>query len=95
MQPVFDDSEMSYNVNYEWRDSYVTIFNNDPLGDVDAVGLWNANIDFRLRDMLTVSVYGRNITDERYYRAVLIPPLASFGQWNEPRNYGVTLTYAF
>ena len=95
VQPVFDDSEMSYNVNYAWRDSYVTIFNNDPLGDVDALGFWNANIDFRLRDMLTVSVYGRNITDERYYRAVLIPPLASFGQWNEPRNYGVTLTYTF
>ena len=95
VHPVFDDSEMSYNVNYAWRDSYVTIFNNDVLGDVDANGFWNANIDVRLRDRLTVSIYGRNITDERYYRAVLIPPLASFGQWNEPRNYGVTVTYVF
>ena len=95
VQPVFGDSEMSYNVNYAWRDSYVTVFNNDPLGDVDAMGLWNANIDFRFQEMLTVSIYGRNLGDERYFRAVLIPPLSSFAQWNEPRNYGVTVTYAF
>ncbi|MDG2273075.1 MAG: TonB-dependent receptor, partial [Halioglobus sp.] len=76
-------------------DSFVTIFNNDPLGDVDATGFWSANMDLKFRDMLTVSVYGRNLGDERYYRAVLIPPLVSFGQWNEPRNYGITVTYDF
>jgi outer membrane receptor protein involved in Fe transport len=45
--------------------------------------------------MLTLSVYGRNLGDERYYRAVTIPPVSTFGQWNEPRNYGVTVTYLF
>ena len=95
VRPVFSDSEMSYNLNYSWRDSFVTIFNNDPLGDVDATGFWSANMDLKFRDMLTVSVYGRNLGDERYYRAVLIPPLVSFGQWNEPRNYGITVTYDF
>ncbi|MEZ5572824.1 MAG: TonB-dependent receptor [Halioglobus sp.] len=95
VHPLFGHSEMAYDLTYNWRDSYVTIFNNDPLGQKDAAGFWNANIDYRYKDMLTVSVYGRNLGDERYYRAVTIPPVSTFGQWNEPRNYGVTVTYQF
>lgn len=88
-------SQMSYDVTYNWRDSYHSIFSNDPLGKVESAGFWNANIDYHYKDMLTVSVYGRNLGDERYYRAVAIPPISTFGQWNEPRNYGVTVTYEF
>lgn len=92
---IFGHSQMSYDVTYNWRDSYQTIFDNDPLGETDAAGFWNANIDFNYKEMLTVSVYGRNLGDERFYRAVAIPPVATFGSWNEPRNYGVTVTYNF
>jgi iron complex outermembrane receptor protein len=92
---LFDHSQMAYSVNYRWRDSYVTIFNNDPLGQKDSAGFWDANIDYRYKDSVTVSVYGRNLGDERYFRAIQIPPITSFGQWNEPRNYGVTVTYEF
>jgi len=92
---LFGHSRMSYDLTYNWRDSYVTIFNNDPLGQKDAAGFWNANIDYQYKDMFTVSVYGRNLGDERFYRAVTIPPISTFGQWNEPRNYGVTVTYEF
>jgi iron complex outermembrane receptor protein len=95
VHPIFGHSQMSYDLTYNWRDSYETIFDNDPLGQVDAAGFWNANIDYSYKDMLTVSVYGRNLGDERYYRAVPIPPVSTFGQWNEPRNYGVTVTYNF
>ena len=92
---LFSHSAMAYGVSYRWRDEYVTIFNNDPLGQKDSAGFWDANIDYRFKESLTVSVYGRNIGDERYFRAVLIPPISSFGQWNEPENYGVTVTYEF
>jgi iron complex outermembrane receptor protein len=92
---LFDHSEMAYNVNYRWRDDYMTIFNNDPLGRVDAAGFWDANIDYTWDETITVSVYGRNLGDERYRRVVLIEPISAFGQWNEPRNYGVTVTYQF
>ena len=78
--------EMSYNVNYNWRDEYVTMFNNDPLGRVESAGFWNANIDMRYNEMITISVWGRNIGDERYYRAVQIPPISTFGQYNEPES---------
>ncbi|MCB1687517.1 MAG: TonB-dependent receptor [Halioglobus sp.] len=92
---LFGHSQMSYDVVYNWRDDYVTIFNNDPLGEVDSAGFWNANIDYTYKEMLTVSVYGRNLGDERYNRTVTIPPIATFSQWNEPRNYGVMVTYDF
>ena len=92
---LFSHSQMTYNASYSWRDEYTTIFNNDPLGEQDSMGFWNANIDYRYKDSLTVSVYGRNLGDERYARVVLIPPVSSFGQYNEPRNYGLTVTYEF
>ena len=92
---IFGHSQMAYDVTYNWRDSYQTIFDNDPIGETDAAGFWNANIDFNYKEMLTVSVYGRNLGDERFYRAVAIPPVTTFGSWNEPRNYGVTVTYNF
>ena len=92
---LFSHSEMSYDLVYNWRDEFVTIFNNEPLGQKDSAGFWNANIDMRYNEMLTVSVWGRNIGDERYYRAVQIPPISTFGQYNEPENFGVTVTYEF
>lgn len=92
---LFNHSEMSYDVVYNWRDDHVTIFNNEPLGQKESAGFWNANIDYRYMDSLTVSVYGRNLGDERYFRAVTIPPVSTFGAWNEPRNYGVMVTWEF
>jgi iron complex outermembrane receptor protein len=92
---LFDNGQMAYDVTYNWRDDYVTIFNNDPLGEVDAAGFWNADIAYTYDEALTVSVYGRNLGDERYNRTVTIPPISTFSQWNEPRNYGVTVTYEF
>jgi len=92
---LFSHSRMSYNVTYSWRDDYEAIFDNDPLGHVRAAGFWDANIDYTYNDVLTVSVYGRNIGDERFFRAVAIPPVSTFGQWNDPANYGVTVTYRF
>jgi iron complex outermembrane receptor protein len=92
---LFGHSAMAYNVNYRWRDDYHTIFNNDPLGKVEASGIWDANIDYTYDERLTVSVYGRNLGDERYARVVLIEPITAFGQWNEPRNYGVRVSFLF
>jgi iron complex outermembrane receptor protein len=88
-------AEMGWNYNYFWRDEYVTIFNNDPLGVVDAAGFHNASVDIGFMDNYRISLFGRNLSDERYARPVLIPPLSSFGQYNEPRNYGIEFTATF
>lgn len=95
VRSVLGHSQVSFDVTYNWRDSYESVFNNDPLGTVDSGGFWNANIDFGYKEMVTVSLYGRNLGDERYNRTVSIPPIATFSQWNDPRNYGVRVTYEF
>ena len=87
--------ELAVNYNYYWRDEYQTIFQNDPLGHVDSAGFHNASIDLFFLDHYRISAYGRNLSDERYARVILIPPVSNFGQWNEPRNYGVEFSLEF
>jgi iron complex outermembrane receptor protein len=87
--------ELVVNYNYFWRDEFQTIFSNDPLGQVDAAGFHNASFDLYFLDHYRVSFYGRNLSDERYARVILIPPVSNFGQWNEPRNYGVEFVMDF
>ena len=87
--------ELAVNYNYYWRDEYQTIFQNDPLGHVDSAGFHNASIDLAFLDHYKISIYGRNLSDERYARVILIPPVSNFGQWNEPRNYGVEFSLEF
>ncbi|ARN75180.1 TonB-dependent receptor [Oceanicoccus sagamiensis] len=87
--------EFGAHYNYRWSDEYQTIFNNNPLGKVDSYGMHHASFDLTVDDKYKVSVYGRNLTDERYARVVIIPNFTHFGQYNAPRNYGVEFTYSF
>jgi len=43
----------------------------------------------------TLSLYGRNLTDERYARVVIIPNFTHFGQYNAPRHFGADFTVNF
>jgi iron complex outermembrane recepter protein len=88
-------ASLGVHYNYFWRDGYQTIFDNHPLGEVDAAGFHNGSIDLTFKDKYRVSFYGRNLSDERYARVVLIPPVSNFGQYNEPRNYGIEFTLDF
>ncbi len=87
--------ELAVNYNFYWRDEYQTIFQNDPFGEVDSAAFHNASIDLAFLDNYRLSIYGRNLSDERYARVILIPPVSNFGQWNEPRNYGVEFSMEF
>jgi iron complex outermembrane receptor protein len=94
VQPV-GSGELGAHYNYYWRDDYQTIFQNNPLGEVKSAGFHNASIDYSFLDNYQISVYGRNLSDERYARVVLITPVSNFGQYNEPRNYGVEFIVKF
>ncbi|GMG88372.1 TonB-dependent receptor [Biformimicrobium ophioploci] len=87
--------EFSANYNYRWRDEYQTIFGNDPLGLVDTTAFHNLSLNLNIEDKYEVSIYGRNLTDERYARVILIPPVSNFGQYTPPRHYGVSFTANF
>ncbi|MEH6589606.1 MAG: TonB-dependent receptor [Halioglobus sp.] len=87
--------DLAVNYNYYWRDEYQTIFQNDPVGVVDAAGFHNASIDLNFLEHYRISVFGRNLGDERYARVVPIPPVSTFGQWSSPRTYGVEFILQF
>jgi iron complex outermembrane receptor protein len=89
------NGDVGVHYNYLWRDEFQTIFQNNPLGRVDSAGFHNASVDYNFLDNYRISFYGRNLSDERYARVVLIAPLTNFGQYNEPRNYGVEFTLNF
>jgi iron complex outermembrane recepter protein len=91
-----DDLGFNANISYRWQDEMETIADNDPLGTVDSHGIWNAAVDLFYRESYQVSVYGRNLADERYTTSVVnIGPLSSFGAWNQPRHWGAEFRFKF
>ncbi|GHD09041.1 TonB-dependent receptor [Halioglobus japonicus] len=86
--------ELGLHYNYRWRDEYHTILNNDERGLVDAGGFHSASVDLNWGEHFTISVYGRNIGDERYARVIPIG-ISTFGQYSPPDHYGVELNMSF
>ncbi|MFK8021989.1 MAG: TonB-dependent receptor [Pseudomonadales bacterium] len=88
--------ELTSILAYRYRDAVEGQADNNPLGskgDIDDLSLtlsygWSEN---RYR----VSVYGKNLTDERELSRALIAPLATRGWWNEPRTIGAEFSVAF
>jgi iron complex outermembrane receptor protein len=86
--------ELGMHYNYQWRDEYHTIIDNAPIGLVEAGGFHNASIDLSIGDSYRVSVYGRNLGDERYARVIPIG-VSTFGQYSAPKHYGIDFTAEF
>lgn len=84
----------SAHYNYRWRDEYHTILNNNPIGLVDSGDFHNASLDLNIGDHYRISVYGRNMGDERYARVIPIG-ISTFGQYSPPEHYGVEFTAEF
>ena len=86
--------EIGMHYNYQWREEYHTIIDNAPIGLVDAGGFHNASIDVAFSDSYRLSVYGRNLGDERYARVIPIG-VSTFGQYSAPKHYGIELIAEF
>ena len=93
---MIGNGEFVADVTYSWKDDTETINTNNPIGHVDAYGVWSASADYIYDEQWQVSVYGRNLADERTLTATVpIGPLSTFGTWNQPRNWGLELRYTF
>ncbi|WP_346839463.1 TonB-dependent receptor [Microbulbifer sp. SAOS-129_SWC] len=90
-----DLGELSVSYSYRWSDDYESEFFNDPRGHVDAMGLHSASISLSIDSKYRLSLYGRNLTNERYARLVKIGSIAQMGQYNAPRTYGFQFTADF
>ncbi|MBT4522353.1 MAG: TonB-dependent receptor [Halieaceae bacterium] len=87
--------EIVADVSYRWRDEYEVISDGDPLGHVDAFGMWSASIDYIHDERYQLTLYGRNLNDERVTSVTKIGTLSSFGTWNQPRSWGAEFRYMF
>ena len=90
-----NSGEMFLRVEYAWTSEYTTDGDNDPLTIQDDFGILNLRVGVDLYDWnSTITLWGRNVTDERYYTASFDPPLQDPGRMNsypsEPATYGLT-----
>ena len=88
------DGELKGRVSYRFRDEMNTDSSNNPLGDLDSIENVNATISYSLENY-SVSVWGRNLTDEREQRWATIGGLTSRGWWNEPATLGITFSASY
>ncbi|MBT8105508.1 MAG: TonB-dependent receptor, partial [Woeseiaceae bacterium] len=88
-------NNMFFRAEFTWLDDQFTDGDVDPLTRQDSFGILNLRLGVDIDDWnSTVTLWGRNVTDERYYMGSFDPPLLDRGTLNsypaEPATWGVT-----
>jgi iron complex outermembrane receptor protein len=75
---------------------YTTSYYLDPshFTRVGSYALTNASADYKLRNGLSFSVWGRNLSDKRFPESALLLT-SKLLTWNEPRMYGLTVRFEY
>ena len=85
--------------DWAWRSRtwFAPVPPTDPLSKQEAYGLFNASLTATVDERFTVSVFGKNLANKRYWsRTNSIPTLGYMSAYlGDPRTYGVSLSYKF
>ena len=89
------NNEMFLRAEYAWASEQLTDGDNDPLTKMEDFGILNVRLGYNIESWnSSITLWGRNITDERYYGGSYDPPLLDTGRTNsypsEPATYGIT-----
>jgi outer membrane receptor protein involved in Fe transport len=89
------NNNMFFRAEYAWVSETATDGDSDPLTVQDDFGILNLRLGVDIDDWnSTVTLWGRNVTDERYYNGSFDPPLLDNGRMNsypsEPVTWGIT-----
>ncbi len=89
------NNNLFFRAEYAWAGETTTDGDNDPLTLQDDFGILNLRLGVDLDQWnSTVTLWGRNVTDERYYNGSFDPPLLDNGRMNsypsEVATYGIT-----
>ncbi len=98
MAAQYDSGPMSFNLSYAWKDEYYFDFVRVPEADSlrqDAHGVMNARATYAAPNGMSISVWGKNISDEDYLTDSVIGNNNQRINYAHPRTYGVDLTYEF
>jgi len=90
-----DAGNMFLRLEYAWASEFTSDGDNDPLTTQDDFGILNLRVGVDLDDWnSTVTLWGRNVTDERYFTGSFDPPLQDPGRMAsypaEPATFGIT-----
>ncbi len=90
-----NSGEMFMRLEYAWTSEFTSDGDNDPLTTQDDFGILNLRLGVDLYDWnSTITLWGRNVTDERYFTGSFDPPLQDPGRMNsypsEPATWGIT-----
>ncbi len=88
-------NELFIRAEYSHTSEFLSDGDNDPLTRMDDFGILNVRVGLNIDSWnSTLTLWGRNVTDERYYTGSFDPPLLDNGRMNsypsEPATYGIT-----
>jgi len=88
---------LNFNVNYNWKDDYYTDARNFEKTRQEAVGLLGARAAWISGDgSWTVTLWGKNLTDEQQLANLIVDPTAVTSEiYMPPRTYGLTVAKSF
>jgi iron complex outermembrane receptor protein len=87
---------LDMHLDYAWRDDVPFAYDPQSIARQEAYGLLNARIKARLAQTgLDLSLWVRNLTDQRYVTRALISPTFIGATPGDPRTYGLSLRYQF
>jgi iron complex outermembrane receptor protein len=94
------EGRLPLSVTYSYKDDYDYDFAIDPIASKwltqDGYGLVNARAAYYgAGDKWSVSLWGKNLTDEEYFNEVAGNAMGLRGFWAMPRTYGATVEYQF
>jgi len=102
----------AFSLEWVYTDEQMTLDQGAPAGTADGLVNFNGEKVNPMRDSTEmvngsitwrdhenrykVSLYGKNLTNELYYRRLsYAPPVLAFGTLNNPREFGVEFSYSF
>lgn len=87
--------EFATRVNYQWQDEFYFDPSNNPEVLEDEHGLLSAFASWESPTGFTLSVYGKNITDEDYRLHVIKNVGIGFSVFGPPQEFGISLSQRF
>ena len=100
-QDLASGALMRYNVSFNFEDENVYYYNDDIGSEFDTIldqrAILNANVTFRSADdRYYVSLFGKNLTDDRYKTASqAVGALWTFANYGPPRTWGIEAGFKF
>ena len=84
--------------NYGWRSQQFGDVNNSALSKIDAYGIWNLTTGFEIKQgkhKWDLSLWAKNLTDERYALGVMGVNNSYIASVGQPRTVGATIRFTY